>query len=245
MKIKKCFYIMKTQECSQTEELIYGIISKNSDATGKSRITREKLSKLSGISDLDAISDYTSKLQKKGLITKSAFYINGAKHITYFINKISEDFLWVANAVFDDGPELIGFLLKFAQLRYKNTNWIGLGNSKIIKEMHVGHSQFYTKIELLIKRGFVEKIDNGYILNEEYFPVTDNYVRPTAVEAILAMPDNATAKKIFLNYYNPDLGIFKNLKMSPSAFTDWCLSGCPGLKQKKTKEKIPEIDYKF
>jgi hypothetical protein len=33
--------------------------------------------------------------------------------------------------------------------------------------------------------------------------------------------------------------------MSPSAFTDWCLSGCPGLKQKKTKEKIPEIDYKF
>ena len=236
---------MKTQDCSQTEELIYGIISKNSDATGKSQITREKLSELSGISDLDAISDYTSKLEKKHLIRKSTSYINGIRRVTYYMNKTSEDFLWVASAVFDNGPELIGFLLKFAQLRYKNTNWIGLCNNQIIKEMHVGRNQFYMKIELLIERGFIEKTDNGYVLNSEFFPVFDNYVRPTAVEAILALPDSARSKKVFLSYYNPMTGIFKNLKMSPTAFTEWCLAGCPGLKQKKTKEKIPEIEYNF
>lgn len=75
------------------DELIYAVISCFSDADGKSRITREKISQKTGIKKLDTITEHTNHLMEKGLIKKDYEFVEGKKYVIYTVIKKNHDYM--------------------------------------------------------------------------------------------------------------------------------------------------------
>lgn len=97
--------------------LIYATISRNSDANGISRIGRQKLAEITGVSDLDTVTKHTNRLEYQGLLTKRYTLLEGKKRAEYHLSFNKKDFIWVSNQVASYPPETLGLLLKLAMLR--------------------------------------------------------------------------------------------------------------------------------
>ena len=87
------FVIRKCMNLSLKEELVYAVISCNSDENGESRISREKISDLTGIKKLDTITNHTNRLVEEGLITKSYRFESGKKLVTYKLLSSKKDYM--------------------------------------------------------------------------------------------------------------------------------------------------------
>lgn len=156
---------------SLNEMAVYTTIACYTDAKGISHISRETLAQLSGCNDLDTLSKYTSALQNKGLINKSYNFEYGKRLVVYEVPNPNKDWLWVSNNIFSGNQSLIGFLVKLAENKYKNTNWIGLSNTDLIKRMEISKPTFNKYMKLAKECNAVVKTRNGYLLSTDYFPL--------------------------------------------------------------------------
>lgn len=247
--MKKYFKIKKFMKYSLKEYAVYVTLAAHTDKNNICKLTRAMISNLSGVSDLDTITKYTSKFEKDGLLVKkSGFKSNGKKYVEYQIVDQSLDYLTVTNKLFGGNPKLLGFMCLLAQNKYKNTNLIKMENAKLYRKMGISKSVFYIYIKLAEKEGYVTKISDGYKLNESVFPSLKSKelnIIQEKVESIMLMDSESRPKKMLLEYYNPLTGLFSNNVGNVLNFLDYCLSGVPKHTKVETKEKIPKIDYKF
>ena len=247
--MKKYFKIKKFMKYSLKEYAVYVTLAAHADKNNICKLTRAMISNLSGVSDLDTITKYTSKFEKDGLLVKkSGFKSNGKKYVEYQIVDQSLDYLTVTNKLFGGNPKLLGFMCLLAQNKYKNTNLIKMENVKLYRKMGISKSVFYIYIKLAEKEGYVTKISDGYKLNESVFPSLKSKelnIIQEKVESIMSMDSESRPKKMLLEYYNPLTGLFSNNVGNVLNFLDYWLSGVPKHTKAETKEKIPKIDYKF
>lgn len=77
----KVFKVKKNMKYSLKQYAVYSVLACYTDKNQTSHISREVLSHLSGVSDLDTISKYTKQFELDGLLKKSYTYssINGKK----------------------------------------------------------------------------------------------------------------------------------------------------------------------
>ena len=130
--MKKYFKIKKFMKYSLKEYAVYVTLAAHADKNNICKLTRAMISNLSGVSDLDTITKYTSKFEKDGLLVKkSGFKSNGKKYVEYQIVDQSLDYLTVTNKLFGGNPKLLGFMCLLAQNKYKNTNLIKMENAKL------------------------------------------------------------------------------------------------------------------
>ena len=169
----KVFKVKKNMKYSLKQYAVYSVLACYTDKKQTSHISREVLSSLSGVSDLDTISKYTKQFELDGLLKKSYTYssINGKKLVEYKIIPPNKDYLLITNELFDGNSELIGFLCLFAQYKLYNSNIIKLTPTELIKRMGIGRTTFYKYLKLALKEGCITKIENGYKLSEEIFPI--------------------------------------------------------------------------
>ena len=224
------------------EEFILALIEMNSDSK-VSNISRAKLMELSGIKDPDTITVFTNKYQANGDLTKTYSHKSGKKLVQYNLTPVEHNFIIIYNSLLQFG-ECTGLAIKMAKLRLKGTSEIRMSNNAIIKKLGLTKPTFLKYRNMLLEKKILFTTENGYCLNTEYFPIIENINPETRnhMNNLLSLDDLFIGKKVFLTYYNKN---FAGLTCSIDYFVNWCLSGCPGLKQKKTKEKISEIDYKF
>ena len=123
--------------------------------------------------------------------------------------------MWLSNDLLKYSPEHIGFLIKLAALRWKDTDSIHMSNNEIIKAMNIGKSTFYRHIGKLLEDGMVTKIEDGYSLNKDIFLVPDYSEKVEKCKRILddiadSNPDfkNGKRYRAFYEHYNTD---FENL----------------------------------
>lgn len=228
------------------ETAVYATISCYSDNKNISHIGRDMLAFLTGLNDLDTLSKYTAKLEKKGLIRKTYNHHKGKRLVEYEIIKPETDYLYITNQLFSGNTELIGFLIKLAEHRYYSTNQIHLSDKELAEKMDISRPTFKKYIKLALQDGSVTKTDDGYVLSDEIFPPFKRVNKPTSkqkekIDEILN--SHTKAKKILLDYYNPNLNEFSGLKGSVDDFLNFCLSGVP--KKSKTPVEQPTISYQF
>ena len=119
-------------------------------------------------------------------------------------------------------PEEIGFLIKLAALRFKDTDSIHLSNDEIVNRMHVSKTTFYRLIRALLLDGIVTKTADGYSLSTEIFHIPEGNDKIQSFKAQLdeMAEKNPEFKKdkvyrTFYSHYNTD---FRNLKMPKKDF---------------------------
>ena len=93
IKMEKSFVIRKSMNLSLKEELVYAVISCNSDENGESHISRKEISNITGIKKHDTITNHTNKLVEEGLITKTYKHVGGKKLVTYKLLSSKKDFM--------------------------------------------------------------------------------------------------------------------------------------------------------
>ena len=167
----KWFKIKKNMGLTLKEMAVYGTISCYNDSNSISHISRLTLSHLSGVNDLDTISKYTNKFESLGLLNKVYISYKGKKLVEYKINTPDKEYYFVTNEIFRGNPELIGFLFKIAECKYNFNNEINLSNKEIASKMGISIPTFRKYIKLALKEGCITKIENGYKLSEEIFPI--------------------------------------------------------------------------
>ena len=91
--MQNSFKVQKNMNLSLKEELVYAVISCNSDEDGLSHITRKEIAKRTGIKKEDTITEYTNKLEKEGLIEKTHHVREGKKLVTYKVRGNKRDFM--------------------------------------------------------------------------------------------------------------------------------------------------------
>lgn len=99
---------------------------------------------------------------------------------------------------------------------------------------------------MLLENGVLIDTEFGYALNTEYFPIIDAQTTPTAkqkekIDEILTS-SSEKAKKVLLNYYDPNTNTFSGLKGCINDFLNFCLSGVP---KRGNKVQQPDIKYIF
>lgn len=168
---RKWFIIKKFMNLTLRETAVYATISCYADNNNTSHITRETIASLTGLKDLDIISEHTNELVKKGLIKKDYNYTAGKRLIVYKIIKPEKDYLYVTNKLFAGNADLIGFLVKLAENRYSAYNKIYLTNKELADRMQISRPTFNKYIKIALKEGLVKQIENGYSLSQEVFPI--------------------------------------------------------------------------
>lgn len=243
------FKIKKFMKYSLKEQAVYSTISAFSGGDGICRLPRKSISDLSGVSDLDTISKYTSKFEKDGLLKKLVQIKGARKIVTYKVISPDKDYQLVSSDIFGGDPSLLGFICLFAENKYRNTNEINLTNKEIMEKMGICKKTFYKYIKLAETANFIKRTTTGYELNENIFPIivsdkerTKSKIE-TKIENILQM-DGSRAKKILLQYYDPCIGLFSDRVGNVNGFLDYCLSGVPRKNKEKSKE-FEKIDIKF
>lgn len=240
MKRNKIFKIKKNMEYSLREYAVYSVLACYTDKNKVSHISREILSKLSGVKDLDTISKYTSKFEKDNLIKKTyKFSDTGKRIVEYKILEPGKDYLLVSSELFSGNPDLIGFLCALSQYKIGNTNKIELSNKAIIEKLNISKPTFNKYLKIALKNGSVTKTENGYLLSSDIFPICEQTSKPTEkqkekIDFILSQ--ESKAKNILLSYYCPETNTFNGLKGSADDFINFLLAGCP--KNSKQKEEI-------
>lgn len=203
---------------------VYSVLSCYTDKDNTSHISREILSKLSGVSDLDTISKYTNQFQKDGLLNKQTRYsLTGKKLVEYKIIEPKMDYLLCTNKLFSGNAELIGFLCLLAQFKMGCTNQINLTPSELIKRMG---TTFYKYIKIALQDGSISKTDKGYILSEDIFPIIKPHItteQRKTINSILSL--NGRPREVLLAYYEPNTDTFSGLKGSVDDFLNYCLTG--------------------
>lgn len=224
------------------EEFVLALIEMNSDSK-VSNISRGKLMELSGIKDPDTITVFTNKFQANGDLVKNYTHKNGKKLVQYNLTPVDRDFVIIYNSLLQFG-ECTGLAIKLAKLRLRGTSEIKMSNNAIIKKLGLTKPTFLKYRNMLLEKQIIFTTENGYCLNTEYFPIVESIDSKTRIHInnLLSLDDLFIGKKVFLTYYNKN---FIGLDCSIEYFVNWCLAGCPGLKQKKPKEKISDIEYNF
>ena len=87
------FKVLKNDQLTLADELIYSLLSCYSDKDGVSNISRQALANKSGIKKLDTITAHTNKLEKLGLISKSYTTHSGKKLAHYKITNPQQNFM--------------------------------------------------------------------------------------------------------------------------------------------------------
>lgn len=231
---------------SLAEYLTYAFICSYSD--GKvSHISRESLMDLTGIKKADTITKHTNKLEELGLLKKHYKYSDkGNKVVEYHIKQLEAGYICISNEILHIlKTNEIAFAIKLAALRLNGTNQILLSNNEIIKRLEIRKSSFYKYIDVLIQNNIVIKIQNGYIVNPEFF-FTFKIKTKKAKEleaTLIGMIDNgSTYSKIFKNAYINNYEGINNIE----GFLEWCISGCPNTLKKKEEEKTyQKITFDF
>jgi hypothetical protein len=111
------FKVLKNNQLTLTDELIYSLLSCFSNSEGVSNISRKCLASKAGIKKLDTVTAHTNKLEELGLIEKTYTFHQGKKLAHYRVKQPKKDFIWVSNEITQYRPGLIGFLIKLASLR--------------------------------------------------------------------------------------------------------------------------------
>lgn len=243
MKLKK-FKIKKKMNLSLKEYAVYTTISCHSNKNGVSRISREILAGLAGVKDLDVLSTYTRHLEEAGLLKKKYAFSKGKKLVEYHLVDPDNDYLVVTNNLFMGDPELIGFLVRLAELRYSFTSNIYYTNKELMEKIGIGRDKFYKLIKLAVKEGYVKKFTGGYSLDTETFPLCLSTKAKKQIDEIMQLEDTSRPKKTLLSYYDPENKIFSDRIVDIDGFLDYCLSGVPKKNKEKPKE-FEKIDIKF
>ena len=81
--MEKAFKVLKNNELTITDELIYALLSCYSDCNGVSDISRQSLADKAGIKKLDTVTNHTNKLEELGLIKKTYTFLGGKKLAHY------------------------------------------------------------------------------------------------------------------------------------------------------------------
>ncbi len=241
MKLKNYFIMPCNRTYSLKEDYVLALILMNSDSK-VSHISRSKLCQLAGIKKDDTISMMTKKFQEDGFITKVNNHTKKGNLVEYHINK-PKHYLPIINSILQF-KELGMFAIKLAEFRVNGTPCIYMSDNELIKAMHCGRSNYFKyKKQLIENKILIEDVD-CYIISTEYFPVYKEISEQTEerINTLLGLDKETVGRKVFLHYYKQN---FQNLNCSIDYFVNWCLAGCPGLKQKKSKEKIPDIEYNF
>ena len=84
---------MKNNELTLTDELIYSILSCNSDVNGVSNISRRSLASKAGIKKMDTVTAHTNKLEELGLIKKTYTFSKGKKLAHYQVINPQRNFI--------------------------------------------------------------------------------------------------------------------------------------------------------
>jgi len=225
--MNKIFKIKKSMNYTLKQYAVYSVLSCYTDKDNTSHISREILSKLSGVSDLDTISKYTNQFQKDGLLNKQTRYsLTGKKLVEYKIIEPKMDYLLCTNKLFSGNAELIGFLCLLAQFKMGCTNQINLTPSELIKRMGIGRTTFYKYIKIALQDGSISKTDKGYILSEDIFPIIKPHItteQRKTINSILSL--NGRPREVLLAYYEPNTDTFSGLKGSVDDFLNYCLTG--------------------
>lgn len=87
------FKVLKDDQLTLADELIYSLLSCYSDKDGVSNISRQSLANKSGIKKLDTITAHTNKLEELGLISKSYTTHGGKKLAHYRIKSPQQNFM--------------------------------------------------------------------------------------------------------------------------------------------------------
>lgn len=245
---RKIFKIKKFMKYSLKEYAVYATIAAHSGGDNICKLTRRAISDLSGVSDLDTISKYTSKFEKDGLLKKiNHIDAKGRKLVDYKLLEQPTDYLLITYALFGGDPKMLGFVCLLAQYKYKNTNIIQLSTADLYRKMGMSKTAFYRYIKEAEKMGYVEKIENGYKMSEKLFPEVKNTEKEKidqTINEILDMEDGSRAKNILLTYYDPQVRLFSEKIRNVKDFLDYCLSGVPKKNKEKPKE-FEKIDIKF
>lgn len=248
MNKSKVFKIKKFMKYSLKQYAVYSVLACYTDKNQVSHISREVLSQLSGVSDLDTISKYTNQFTLDGLIKKESKYspVTGKKFVEYTILEPQDDYLFCTNKLFSGNAELIGFLCLLAQYKVGNTNTIKLTSSALIKKIGIGRTTFYKYMKLALQDGSVLKTDDGYVLSDEIFPTFEHRTKPSKEETKrlkeLSSDPSSVEAKILSGYYDKNTNTVLNWKSSIEDLINFCLSGVP---KRGNKVQQPDIKYIF
>ena len=91
--MEKAFKVLKNNELTITDELIYALLSCYSDCKGVSNISRQCLADKAGIKKLDTVTNHTNKLEELGLIKKTYTFIGGKKLAHYQVMNPQHNFM--------------------------------------------------------------------------------------------------------------------------------------------------------
>lgn len=245
----KIFKIKTDMKYSLKQYAVYAVLTCFTDKANVSHISRETISKLSGVKDLDTISKYTNMFEKDGLLRKQIKYSQtGKRLVEYIICEPTSGYTLCSNKLFSGNPDLIGFLCLLADLKNCHTNEIKLTASSIIRKLGIGRTAFYKYIKLALQDGSVTKTNDGYVLSEELFPITNSISHSVRckINSVLMSSNESRAKRMLLTYYNPVTDEFDGLKGSVEDFLDFCISGVPRRQKERPKEaNIEKINIKF
>lgn len=229
---------------SLKEYAVYTTIACHSNKNGISRISRETLAGLAGVKDLDSLSKYTRHLEESGLLKKKYAFERGKRLVEYHLVDPDRDYLVVTNNLFMGNPELIGFLVRLAEFRYSFSANIYLSSSELMKKIGISKNTFYKLIKKAIEEKYVKRIEGGYALDTETFPLCMSAKAKQKINEIMQLDDNQRAKRVLLSEYDPQTKIFSDRIINVDWFLDYCLSGVPRKPKEKPKE-FEEIDIKF
>lgn len=203
-KLENYFRLDKVDGLSLNEYLVYAVIARNSYRC-KSKISRAKIAQLCGIKKLDNISKYTSKLETLGLIKKEVVQHRAdLRTITYLkTEKKGTPYMLVTNNFMDEFlPNLpnksVALAFDMAKLRYRDTSTIWLDDEELLVKLCIKDMRTFKKyITPLLENGVVVKIDGGYVLNTQYFPVNKHFTKQASeyIKIALGMDHNSRAYK--------------------------------------------------